>query len=189
MTSKIRVGVVWGVLVAAIGLLSPPEAGAQGVSPYSPVYYYYPVYPQGLDRSLPYYAAHPPVYYSHVVARPYGYSPFAYYPGIVTPGFELLGRRHLGRPCDIVPDGSGVESYEPPVKEEAGNPQPEPDRQADARPEAPRPVVLANHYALGGSDQAPPVGSASSGPVRITNPYVVMPQESQAVDATAIAAD
>lgn len=33
----------------------------------------------------PYYALFPPVYYSFPVARPYGYSPFAYPPGTMTP--------------------------------------------------------------------------------------------------------
>ena len=34
---------------------------------------------------IPYYALYPPVYYSYPVARPYGYSPFAYPPGTMTP--------------------------------------------------------------------------------------------------------
>ena len=37
-------------------------------------------------ESVPYYSLHPPVYYSHRVARTYGYSPFAYPPGVLTPG-------------------------------------------------------------------------------------------------------
>lgn len=40
------------------------------------------------DR-IPFYAMHPPVYYSYPVPRPYGYSPFAYPPGTMTP--EVLG--------------------------------------------------------------------------------------------------
>lgn len=36
----------------------------------------------------PYYALFPPVYYSFPVARPYGYSPFAYPPGTMTPDPE-----------------------------------------------------------------------------------------------------
>lgn len=43
----------------------------------------------GLDRysdyRVPYFAAHPPVYYSHPVPRTYGYSPFSYPPHILTP--------------------------------------------------------------------------------------------------------
>jgi len=32
-------------------------------------------------NTLPYFALHPPVYYSHWVSRPYGLSPFADFPG------------------------------------------------------------------------------------------------------------
>lgn len=38
--------------------------------------------------SIPYFALHPPVYYSYRVARTYGYSPFAYPPGVLTPGAQ-----------------------------------------------------------------------------------------------------
>jgi len=38
--------------------------------------------------SIPYFSLHPPVYYSYPVARPYGYSPFAYPPGVMTPQRE-----------------------------------------------------------------------------------------------------
>jgi hypothetical protein len=38
--------------------------------------------------TVPYFSLHPPVYYSHRVARTYGYSPFAYPPGVLTPGSE-----------------------------------------------------------------------------------------------------
>lgn len=41
------------------------------------------------DR-VPYYAAFPPVYYSVPVPRTYGYSPFAYPPGTMTPEVEVL---------------------------------------------------------------------------------------------------
>jgi hypothetical protein len=34
---------------------------------------------------IPYYALYPPVYYSYPVPRTYGYSPFAYPPGTMTP--------------------------------------------------------------------------------------------------------
>jgi hypothetical protein len=39
-------------------------------------------------QSVPYFALYPPVYYSYRVARTYGYSPFAYPPGMLTPGSE-----------------------------------------------------------------------------------------------------
>lgn len=38
-----------------------------------------------LYNNLPYFALHPPVYYSAPVPRTYGYSPFAYPPGVMTP--------------------------------------------------------------------------------------------------------
>lgn len=38
-----------------------------------------------LADNVPYFAAFPPVYYSQPVPRTYGYSPFAYPPGVMTP--------------------------------------------------------------------------------------------------------
>lgn len=38
-----------------------------------------------LYNNLPYFALHPPVYYSYPVPRTYGYSPFAYPPYVMTP--------------------------------------------------------------------------------------------------------
>lgn len=37
------------------------------------------------DPMIPYFSLYPPVYYSYPVARPYGWSPFAYPPGTMTP--------------------------------------------------------------------------------------------------------
>jgi len=37
------------------------------------------------DREIPYFAEHPPVYYSYIVPRTYGQSPYAYWPGPFTP--------------------------------------------------------------------------------------------------------
>src|SRR3989304_1457231 len=42
-----------------------------------------------LDYNVPYFAAHPPVYYSYPVPRTYGYSPFAYPPHVMTPDVEM----------------------------------------------------------------------------------------------------
>jgi hypothetical protein len=38
-----------------------------------------------VSERIPYFALHPPVYYKHPVPRAYGYSPFAYPPGYMTP--------------------------------------------------------------------------------------------------------
>ena len=42
-----------------------------------------------LYNNLPYFALHPPVYYSYPVPRTYGYSPFAYWPGVMTPDVTM----------------------------------------------------------------------------------------------------
>ncbi|QEG35629.1 hypothetical protein [Bythopirellula goksoeyrii] len=42
-----------------------------------------------LSQNVPYYSAFPPVYYSVPVARTYGYSPFAYPPGVMTPEIDM----------------------------------------------------------------------------------------------------
>jgi len=47
------------------------------------------------QQDVPYFALHPPVYYSLPVPRTYGYSPFAYPPGTMTP--EIAG----GGPIEI----------------------------------------------------------------------------------------
>jgi hypothetical protein len=47
---------------------------------------------------VPYYAMHPPVYYSYPVPRPYGFSPWAYPPGVMTP--EILGE--MSGPKEII---------------------------------------------------------------------------------------
>jgi hypothetical protein len=47
--------------------------------------FYYPFYAQYGREHIPYFALHPPVYYSHWIPRTYGYSPFAYPFGSPTP--------------------------------------------------------------------------------------------------------
>lgn len=73
------------VLVVAGALAAPSEAHAQwgwmGYNGYNGVGVY-SIYDQ--DR-LPYFALHPPVYYSKPVPRTFGYSPFAYPGWVPTP--------------------------------------------------------------------------------------------------------
>jgi len=72
--------IVIGTL-AAVGMLalystveaSYPWYGHQPFSTYTQDY-------------IPYFAKHPPVYYSYPVGRPYGFGPYAYPPGVPTPG-------------------------------------------------------------------------------------------------------
>jgi hypothetical protein len=56
---------------------------------------WYPLYSRD---HIPYYSLHPPVYYSYPVPRAYGWSPWAYPPGVLTP--EILGE--LTGPQEII---------------------------------------------------------------------------------------
>ena len=68
---------------------------ADDIQPRVVPYGCYGYLPPGIytQTHLPYFALHPPVYYSYPVPRPYGYSPYAYPPGTVTP--EIIPRRPL----------------------------------------------------------------------------------------------
>jgi hypothetical protein len=86
-----------------------------------------------LYNNLPYFALHPPVYYSCPVARTYGYSPFAYPPGVMTPDINL----------SAVPVTVN-NPYAPAVQNPAAA-TPSPDRAAAVRP-AVEPLVIINPY-------------------------------------------
>jgi hypothetical protein len=62
-----------------------PGCGGCGGMPF-----YYPFYAQYGREHIPYFALHPPVYYSYPVPRTYGYSPFAYPFGSPTPEIEFV---------------------------------------------------------------------------------------------------
>jgi hypothetical protein len=81
-TRLLLLGVLLVAFLAAIGNRAQAIDG-----PYFAAYGYYGAYdsPGYATPYPPYFALYPPVYYSHHVARPYGYSPFAYPPGIMTP--------------------------------------------------------------------------------------------------------
>lgn len=74
--------------LAACWMLPTATAQAQVYGGYVGGPYYngvpYSIYSQD---TIPYFALHPPVYYSRPVSRPYGMSPFAYPPGSVLPPF------------------------------------------------------------------------------------------------------
>ena len=55
-------------------------------------------------NTVPYFALHPPVYYSHSVSRPYGYSPFADFPGSVAirPECPASPPRVVAKPLRII---------------------------------------------------------------------------------------
>jgi hypothetical protein len=83
--AALAVGVILGVAQPALAT-NGSYFWNYGCGPwgYFPPGGYYP-------ERIPYYSLYPPVYYSHPVPRTYGYSPFAYPPGIFTPPSEYSG--------------------------------------------------------------------------------------------------
>lgn len=64
-----------------------------------------------LEYNVPYFAAHPPVYYSHPVPRTYGHSPFAYPPHFRTPEIvETSGPIQISNP--YVPKAEQIKDTE-----------------------------------------------------------------------------
>lgn len=100
MMRTTRLGVIWA-LSAVIGfwVLVTDARACGNAHPYWAYgygwsYALYDGHPVSLYRSgqipvPPYFSLHPPVYYSLPVARTFGYSPFAYPPGIITPDASL----------------------------------------------------------------------------------------------------
>src|SRR5262245_2366025 len=88
-----------------------------------------------LYNNLPYFALHPPVYYSDIVPRTYGYSPFAYPPGVMTP--EVVSE---AQPVTI------NNPYVPATKPASADVKPT-DRSASAS-QAPEPLVINNPFVL-----------------------------------------
>lgn len=93
----------------------------------------------GLDRPsdyrVPYFAAHPPVYYSHPVPRTYGHSPFAYPPHFRTPEF-----------CESVVPLTVTNPYVPAVEAPVAE-----EKEADETVAAPKtsdPLVIVNPFAV-----------------------------------------
>jgi hypothetical protein len=84
MLARVNLWVVCGTLLVAS--LSASSAKAQFMSGggYGLGFFNYGNTGLYFER-IPYYALYPPVYYSYPVARTYGYSPFAYPPGTMTP--------------------------------------------------------------------------------------------------------
>ncbi|HKD36626.1 MAG TPA: hypothetical protein VKB78_07490 [Pirellulales bacterium] len=52
----------------------------------------------GNDERIPFYAVFPPVYYSRIVARPYGWTPFAYTPDAIILPLEESGSKEIINP-------------------------------------------------------------------------------------------
>lgn len=89
---------------------------------------------QVLADNVPYYAAFPPVYYSVPVPRTYGYSPFAYPPGTMTPEVvETVAAQEIVNP------------YVEPASLKTEKPQAVDDR-VTATDAQPGPLVVTNPF-------------------------------------------
>lgn len=104
--------------LAAAGWASPAAAQQDGCYGYPGYYHGYHLY--GLDH-VPYYALHPPVYYSFPVPRTYGYSPFAYPPYVMTPEvvpaeMQPATLRNPYVPRDAVPVPTARQTTHAPVR-------------------------------------------------------------------------
>ncbi|HMO86665.1 MAG TPA: hypothetical protein PKC18_17265 [Lacipirellulaceae bacterium] len=85
-----------------------------------------------LAQNVPHFAAFPPVYYSYPVPRTYGYSPFAYPPGVMTPEVEFVEPLAMTNPYF-----QGDATAAPPAAK------------VDQVTEAPAPAVILNPYFRG----------------------------------------
>lgn len=116
------------VLAAALVCFMTPQAPAGNGYGYGGLGYLY----NQLDYNVPYFAAHPPVYYSYPVPRTYGYSPFAYPPNVMTP--------------EVVQEAKPVQIVNPYVPKAVKSQQePEQDRAVKTRRQ-PKPLVVINPY-------------------------------------------
>ena len=109
-----------------------------GIGGYSDIFGYAELYRE-LYNNLPYFALHPPVYYSYPVPRTYGYSPFAYPGYVMTP--EIAGPI---QPLDIINPHVTPKPDDKPADAPA-------DRAAKSQPRV-QPLVVVNPFV--GSGQA-----------------------------------
>jgi len=123
-TRLLALAVVAAALVCFMPSQPPAACGGYG---YGWGYLY-----NSLDYNVPYFAAHPPVYYSYPVPRTYGYSPFAYPPNVMTP--------------EVVQEAKPVQIVNPYVpKAQRTEQEPEQDRAVKADRQ-PQPLVIINPY-------------------------------------------
>lgn len=162
-------------LVVAGALVSPSEAHAQwgwmGYNGYNGVGVY-SIYDQ--DR-LPYFALHPPVYYSKPVPRTFGYSPFAYPGWVPTPALP-----QSYEPVTIV---NPYVNEAPAADQSAPTPAPPAGGQPSAKGstlkvgplqgfQAPRRKPSGYDTAPRGDKSASVAAPTDRAPLRIVNPHV-----------------
>ncbi|MCC7086477.1 MAG: hypothetical protein IT427_15865 [Pirellulales bacterium] len=95
--------VLFGLVIALFSMVGVPSAQAQfgdggfgGIGALG-INFPYGLYGNRVNQ-VPYYAMFPPVYYSRPVPRSYGWSPFAYPPGITTPEVEVVEAQEIINP-------------------------------------------------------------------------------------------
>lgn len=82
MKFSVKSCLMLAVVSLAAAFSSSVAQAQQGFGFRSAPWWGYQGYGYANRKTIPYFALHPPVYYSHPVARPYGYSPFALPPGM-----------------------------------------------------------------------------------------------------------
>ena len=101
--------------------------------------YGYPYFNQSYrsDRQIPYFAEHPPVYYSVPVPRTYGYSPWAYPGTYRTPEIEIAPEPVMIENPHVTPGSATPEAKS------------EPEATSTAARKTPQPLVVFNPYFAG----------------------------------------
>ena len=98
-----------------------------------------------LAQNVPYYAAFPPVYYSVPAPRTYGYSPFAYPPGVMTPEVVTAEPLSISNPYfSDAGDSAATRPTEAPVDRTTSTPAQAPASGSSG------PLVIINPYVTGG---------------------------------------
>jgi len=100
------------------------------------------------DTRVPYFALHPPVYYSYPVPRPYGFSPFAYPGWVPTPNVEAVEPQMMVNPHIL-------RQPQPPAT---------PNSSQGAAPTTAQPIALRKSATAASHDAVQPL--------RIVNPFV-----------------
>lgn len=166
------------LFLAACSVLAPNEAEAQWGWQGYPQFYgrnVYTVYDQ--DR-LPYFALHPPVYYSRAVPRTFGYSPFAYPGWVPTPALPTNMPEMIVNPYieQQLPDSDGASE---PASPNTAPPGANPPSAKGTPLQGFKPPRLKSKGSLGAGpkpDQSAAVDSTPTPPapvpLRILNPHV-----------------
>ena len=95
-TQQVFAAFAFIVVLAAGASEASAQIGFQGGGGFGLGFYNYGQ--QNNGPRIPYYALYPPVYYSAPVPRTYGYSPFAYPPGTLTPELPSPGAAQFRNP-------------------------------------------------------------------------------------------